>query len=63
MSNRNLMGARVTVGFSTHPNLTGTVVWTPSDTGDAWHIVDDEGVMFLVQQYDWMRVDKEQNDE
>lgn len=53
MSNRIEEGDRVKVDFTprnetTQPYFYGTVLHTPSDVGDMWHLKDDDGVIIYV---------------
>lgn len=54
MNDLIVIGNKVTIHFFTHVPIIGRVTYSPSATGDAWHITTDGGDVYYVQQYDFM---------
>lgn len=46
-------GDRAVFHFSNHPPIDGRVKYLPSDTGDSWILVDGNGFVFHIQQFDF----------
>ena len=52
-----------TFAFSTHPDITGTILHVPQATGDCWIIKTVLDEFLYIQQFDYMAIHQETPDE